>query len=69
LSIYPTQTTSPTTNTGSVTTVDFSAYSTEYNPVSDDEGLLTHSYLADQPYSDVWPAWNQIKSLLCPTCN
>jgi hypothetical protein len=69
LSIYPVTTTSPTTMTKSVTTVDFSQYSPQYNPEIDPFGVLTHSFLMEQPYSDVSPAWMQIKSSLCPSCN
>jgi hypothetical protein len=57
----------PVTNT--VTTFDFSLYAPAYNVLADRYGIPTHSYLEEQPYSVVSPAWTQIKKSLCPTCN
>jgi len=73
LAVFPvTNLSKPVTN--SVTTFDFSTYSPQYNPgpSGDPTGAPTHSYMADQPYSIVSPAWIQIRNSWCPlfpTCN
>jgi len=55
----------PVTNT--VTTFDFSPYSPKSGTAP--PSTQTHSYMGEQPYSIVSPAWKQIKKSLCPTCN